>query len=76
MRQQDTELTDEEKQFISGDGKLNSFGPTCSLRDEIAMRALTGILSNNFVKEKDMINIADEAYKWADAMIAARQKMD
>lgn len=42
-----------------------------SLRDEVAMRALQGILSNNFAKLDK--KLADEAYKWADLMLEARK---
>lgn len=42
------------------------------LRDEIAMLALQGILSNNFAKLDK--KLAEEAYKWADIMITARSQ--
>ncbi len=45
-------------------------GPT--LRDQFAMAALTGLLISS--KAMQEYGLTDEAYKWADAMMAVRTK--
>lgn len=49
-------------------------GPVKTLRDEYAMAALQGILANCGCHGYDTLEQAADAYTYADAMLAARQK--
>lgn len=46
--------------------------PRISLRDQFAMAALTGMLSNEELST--IKDIASDAYRYADAMLEARKK--
>lgn len=56
--------------------ELGAGGPVKTLRDEMAMAALTGIANNDFDFEEDWpaTYIAERAYVIADAMMEARKK--
>lgn len=62
-------------------GKITVMEPQPTLRDQVAMAALRGILSDpdefwvgETMKENLRLKTTSESYKWADAMLKAREK--
>lgn len=67
-------ITQKYKPNLSGMKRLKSDG---ELRDEFAMRAMQGLVSNNnnfeYLRESTPIAVAEDAYKIADAMMKQRK---
>ena len=48
--------------------------PGMTLRDYFAAKAMQGFAASNDIGWKSMNHIAETAYEWADAMLAARKE--
>lgn len=58
--------------LVTQDWRLYMDNERRSVRDDMAMAALTGLLANRTVIHSDLEWLAKESYRIADAMLAAR----
>lgn len=59
--------------LMQGGGRLTVLSEQPTLRDQFAMAALTGLLSTSHGQAESVVDQADTAYRYADAMMEARK---